>query len=175
MFPFTGTKVSYGHRHHGYPATDVFGCAATVVAPTGGTIDEARAVDPWIPKVDDPATRGGKFVSLIGDDGVRYYFAHLESVDVQPGDLVDPGSRLGVMGETGNARESVCHTHFGISRPCDGVEWVVRRGEVWPWNYLDAWRAGRQLSPVHEIAAIEASNAEACDVAAATTAGAGDA
>jgi murein DD-endopeptidase MepM/ murein hydrolase activator NlpD len=177
VFPFTGRKVSYGHRHHEYPATDVFGCGATVVAPTGGTIDQARAVDLWIPKVDDPATRGGKYVALVGDDGVRYYFAHLESVDVQPGDLVDPGSKLGVMGQTGNARKSVCHTHFGISWPCDGVEWAVRRGEVWPWKYLDAWRAGKQLSPVDEVALAEAADPDACDLADAVTAttGAGDA
>jgi murein DD-endopeptidase MepM/ murein hydrolase activator NlpD len=153
----------------------VFGCGAAVVAPTGGTIDDARDVDRWIPNVDDPATRGGKYVSLVGDDGVRYYFAHLESVDVQPGDFVDPGALLGVMGQTGNARESVCHTHFGISWPCDGVEWAVRRGEVWPWKYLDAWRDGRQSSPVDEVAAAEASNPEACDLAASAITGAGDA
>jgi murein DD-endopeptidase MepM/ murein hydrolase activator NlpD len=169
VFPFIGRKVSYGHRHHEYPATDVFGCAATVVAPIGGTIEQARAVDPWIPKVDDPATRGGKYVSLLGDDGVRYYFAHLETVDVQTGDLVDPGSLLGVMGQTGNAQKSVCHTHFGISWPCDDVEWAVRRGEVWPWTYLDAWRAGKQLSPVDEVAAAEASNPDACDLAGQAT------
>jgi peptidoglycan LD-endopeptidase LytH len=169
VFPFIGRKVSYGHRHHEYPATDVFGCAATVVAPIGGTIEQARAVDPWIPKVDDPATRGGKYVSLLGDDGVRYYFAHLETVDVQTGDLVDPGSPLGVMGQTGNAQKSVCHTHFGISWPCDDVEWAVRRGEVWPWKYLDAWRAGKQLSPVDEVAAAEDSNPDACDLAGEAT------
>jgi murein DD-endopeptidase MepM/ murein hydrolase activator NlpD len=173
VFPFTGRKVSYGRRHHDYPATDVFGCGATVVAPIGGTIDQSRAVDQWIPQVDDPATRGGKYVSLIGDDGVRYYFAHLESVAVQPGDLVDPGSLLGVMGETGNAQKSVCHTHFGISWPCEVTEWAVRRGEVWPWRYLDAWRAGKQLSPVDEVAAAEASSPDACELAAAT--GASDA
>lgn len=169
VFPFTGRKVSYGHRHGQYPATDVFGCGATVVAPTGGTIDEARAVDPWIPEIDDPATRGGKFVALVGDDGVRYYFAHLASVDVKSGDLVDPGSLLGVMGETGNARKSVCHTHFGISWPCESAEWAVRRGEVSPWKYLDAWRAGKQLSPVDEVAATEAANPDVCDLAVETT------
>ena len=68
VFPFTGKKVSYGHRHHDYPATDVFGCGADVVAPIGGTIEETRTIDPWVPKTDDPATRGGKYVSMLGDD-----------------------------------------------------------------------------------------------------------
>ena len=48
-----------------YPATDVFGCGADVVAPIGGTIDETRTIDPWVPKKDDPATRGGKYVSML--------------------------------------------------------------------------------------------------------------
>jgi murein DD-endopeptidase MepM/ murein hydrolase activator NlpD len=165
VFPFTGTKVSYGHRHHDYPATDVFGCGADVVAPIGGTIDEVRTIDPWVPKTDDPATRGGKYVSMLGDDGVRYYFAHLESVAVQPGDVVSGGDPLGVMGQTGNARKSACHTHFGISWPCGATEWAVRRGEIWPWKFLDAWRAGQQLSPVDEVAMVEAANPDACNLA----------
>jgi peptidoglycan LD-endopeptidase LytH len=165
VFPFTDKKVSYAHRHHDYPATDVFGCGATVVAPVRGKIEETRSVDPWVPKIDDPATRGGKYVSMKGDDGVRYYFAHLASVDVQAGDLVEAGDRLGIMGQTGNARKSACHTHFGISWPCSGTEWAVRRGEIWPWKYLDAWKAGQQLSPVVEITAAEAANPDACNLA----------
>lgn len=169
VFPFTGKKVSYAHTHHDYPASDVFGCGAEVVAPVGGTVDQTRTTDPWDPKVNDPATRGGKYVSMLGDDGVRYYFAHLESIDVQPGDLINGGASLGVMGQTGNAQKSVCHTHFGISWPCDGIEWAVRRGEVWPWKYLDAWRDGEQLSPVDEVAATEAEDPNACNLARAAT------
>ena len=165
VFPFTGKKVSYGHRHHDYPATDVFGCGATVVAPVGGTIAQTRTVDPWVPKVNDPATRGGKYVSLVGDDAVRYYFAHLDSVDVNPGDVVNAGDQIGIMGQTGDARNSACHTHFGISWPCGQNEWAVRRGEIWPWRYLDAWRAGEQLSPVDEVAAAVAKNPDACNLA----------
>ena len=118
VFPFAGRKVSYGRRHHDYPATDVFGCAADIVAPVAGEVDETRETDPWMPKVNDPATRGGKYVSMIGIDGVRYYFAHLDSVAVRPGERVGAGDDLGVMGQTGNARRSACHTHFGISWPC---------------------------------------------------------
>ncbi|HEY7626871.1 MAG TPA: M23 family metallopeptidase [Ilumatobacteraceae bacterium] len=165
VFPFTGKKVSYGRGHHDYPATDVFGCGATVVAPIGGIIEQTRRFDLWDPSVDDPSTRGGKYVSMVGDDGVRYYFAHLDSVDVWPGDVVTGGTPLGVMGRTGNARKSACHAHFGISWSCDAREWAVRRGEVWPWKYLDAWRAGEQLSPAAEVAAAEAEQPDACTLA----------
>jgi peptidoglycan LD-endopeptidase LytH len=147
----------------------VFGCGATVVAPIGGTIEETRLVDPWDPKVNDPATRGGKYVSMLGDDDVRYYFAHLDSVAVRPGDDVGPGAALGVMGQTGNARNSACHTHFGISWPCNVTEWEVRRGEIWPWKYLDAWRDGEQLSPVEEVSAEAAAHPDACTHAVEAT------
>jgi peptidoglycan LD-endopeptidase LytH len=165
VFPFVGKKVSYARRHHDYPASDVFGCGAFVVAPIDGRIDQTRTTDPWDPKVNDPATRGGKYVSMIGIDGVRYYFAHLASVAVTRGEEVVAGHGLGVMGQTGNARKSACHTHFGISWPCDHDEWAVRRGEIWPWTYLDAWRNDEQLSPVDAIAAAKADQPDACATA----------
>ena len=168
VFPFTGKKVSYGHRHHDYPATDVFGCGAVVVAPVWGTIEQTREFDPWDPKVNDPATRGGKYVSMLGGDGVRYYFAHLDRVDVDPGDDVDAATPLGVMGQTGDARNSACHTHVGISWPCQKNEWAVRRGKVWPWPYLDAWRLGAQRSPAAEVAATQAAQPDACNLAGLT-------
>jgi len=42
----------------------------------------------------------------------------------------------------------------------------VRRGEIWPWKYLDAWRTGAQTSPVDEVAKAEAANPDACNLAA---------
>ena len=130
VFPFVGRDVSYGTTHHDYPAVDVFGCGAQVVAPTSGAVLEISVEDRWDPAVDDPATRGGHFASLLGDDGVRYYVAHLDSVAVVAGQRVAAGDPLGVMGRTGNARNSACHTHLGISRPCPSPEWQVRRGTI---------------------------------------------
>lgn len=171
VFPFVGKRVSYGTTHHDYPAIDVFGCAAGVVAPTSGDVTEIRTTDPWDPKVNDPATRGGKYVTMIGDDGVRYYFAHLASVTTSVGARVAPGDPLGVMGQTGDARLSACHTHMGISWPCPTTEWQVRRGAIWPPKYLDAWRDGEQLSPAPEVQAAHAAQPTACaDAAAARSA-----
>lgn len=170
VFPFAGRDVGYGTTHHDYPATDVFGCGALVLAPTSGSVLETRTFDPWDPAVNDPATRGGLYVSMLGGDGVRYYVAHLETVTVQPGQSVAPGDQLGVMGKTGNARNSACHTHLGISWPCPDPEWEVRRGEIWPAPYLDAWRAGEQRSPAAEAAARQAELPDACAQAAAVMA-----
>jgi hypothetical protein len=43
--------------------------------------------------------------------------------------------------------------HFGISWPTKAGIWWVRRGEIYPWKYLDAWKAGKDLSPAKEVLA----------------------
>jgi murein DD-endopeptidase MepM/ murein hydrolase activator NlpD len=92
--------------------------------------------------------------------------AHFESIEtgIEPGVRVGIGQRLGLMGRTGRA--SACHVHFGISPPCPQPEWSVRRGVVWPYPYLDDWRAGGQRSPVAEVQAWVAAHPDACTVAA---------
>lgn len=101
-------------------------------------------------------------MTILGDDGVRYYSAHLQDLvaTVVPGRRVAPGDALGVVGRTGRAGS--CHLHFALSPPCPGTEWKVRRGVVWPWRYLDAWREGEALSPAAEVAAWSAANPRAC-------------
>lgn len=159
-----GQGAGYSHDHHDYPASDVFagGCGSSIIAPVNGTILEARREDAWVAAVDNPATRGGKSISLLGADGVRYYFAHLDSIDdaIQPGVTVAIGQELGLMGRTGKA--GACHVHFAISPPCPGKEWAVRRGVIWPWKYLDAWRKGEQLSPLAEVEQWVADHPTAC-------------
>ena len=88
-------NVSYGTDHHDYPAVDVFGCKALVIAPTSGTVTQISTVDRWPGSGNNPAYRGGHFVSLIGADGVRYYFAHLADVDIVAGQFVTTGTPLG--------------------------------------------------------------------------------
>jgi murein DD-endopeptidase MepM/ murein hydrolase activator NlpD len=166
VFPFAGREVSYPRDHHTYPAVDVFGCGALVLAPTSGIVNATRTEDLWDPATNNPAHRGGLYVSMIGDDGVRYYFSHFETVAVEAGERVNPGDVLGVMGQTGNARNSVCHTHFGISRVCPELEWQVRRGEIWPQPYMDDWRRGISSSPALEIMATAERDPDACARAA---------
>ncbi len=154
--------------HAGYPATDVFAaCGAEIVAPVTGIALEVRRTDRWDPSTDDPATRGGRSVSLLGDDGVRYYLSHLDEVDdaLTPGARVEVAQRLGTVGLTG--RTSACHVHFGISPPCPDPEWSVRRGVIDPAPYLDAWRADQPRSPADEVRAWLAADPDACARAAA--------
>ena len=142
--------ASYGPTHHDYPATDIFVVRGTrFLAVTSGVVEAVSRVDRWNPSLDKPWTRGGRFVSLVGDDGVRYYGSHLRSVaaGLGPGDRVRSGQLLGFTGQSGNARLSVAHLHFGISHPTRPTDWRTRRGEVWPFRYLRAWCAGRNLTP----------------------------
>jgi murein DD-endopeptidase MepM/ murein hydrolase activator NlpD len=158
--------AGWGTTHSGYPASDIFSaCGAVVVAPVNGTALEVRTQDDWDAAVDNPATRGGRSVSLIGDDGVRYYMAHFETIDpaLVPGGAVSVNQVIGTIGRTGRA--SACHLHFAISPPCPGQEWSVRRGVIWPYPYLDAWKVGEQLSPLAETTAWTAANPDACAIA----------
>ena len=150
--------------HASYQATDIFsssGCGTALLAPVTGMVDEV-VTNTWDPAVDDPATRGGNAVSIIGDDGVRYYLAHFQLIDpaITPGARVVAGDFLGEMGDTG--RTSACHVHFGLSLPCPNREWWVRRGVIWPDDYLASWQQGGNLSPLPELQAWFAEYPDAC-------------
>jgi murein DD-endopeptidase MepM/ murein hydrolase activator NlpD len=155
--------ASWAEEHHDYPATDIFvGCGAQVVSPVDATLLEVRTVDGYDPQADNPALRGGKSISLLGTDGVRYYLAHFDQIvdGLAPGGTVTAGQPLGEIGRTGRA--SACHLHFAISPPCPGKEWAVRRGVIWPYPYLDAWRGGEQRSPATEVSEWTAAHPDAC-------------
>ena len=155
-FPIAGCSVKYGKYHHDYPATDIDakkGCA--FVAPIAGVIDEVNAVDKWSGKTNLGADRGGLSISLIGDDGNRYYGSHLSKIEANiiPGLRVATGEKLGEIGSSGSARGTKPHLHFGISYPTEKGVWWVRRGvglekgKTSPWKYLQAWQVGKDLKP----------------------------
>jgi murein DD-endopeptidase MepM/ murein hydrolase activator NlpD len=58
---------------------------------------------------------GGKVIWM--NDSKRkhsYYFAHLDSQMVTTGRIIKQGDTLGTVGNTGNARRTRAHLHFGI-------------------------------------------------------------
>jgi len=158
IFPVANCEVNYARAHHDYAATDILAKAGCkFVAPINGVVDEVNRVDTWKSPPNLGITRGGLSVSIIGEDGVRYYGSHLRSIpaSIQPGVSVMAGRILGAVGATGSARGTSPHLHFGISWPTPADTWWVRRGEVLPWKYLDAWKSGKDLSPVKEVAALK--------------------
>jgi murein DD-endopeptidase MepM/ murein hydrolase activator NlpD len=155
-FPIAGCTVKYGKYHHDYPATDIDakkGCA--FVAPIAGVIDEVNTVDKWSGKTNKGADRGGLSISIIGDDGNRYYGSHLSKIEanIVPGYKVATGEKLGEIGSSGSAKGTKPHLHFGISYPTDKGVWWIRRGvglekgKTSPWKYLQAWQVGKDLKP----------------------------
>lgn len=151
-FPVQPPSIArYSTPHHDYPATDIFApIGSTVVAVTDGVVDEANRVHRWDRRIDDGATRGGLWVTLIGDDGVRYHTSHLFAVapEIEGGKRVYGGQTIGRSGKTGNAGTTRPHVHFGISRPTFAGDWINRRGQVWPDRYLKVWTRGEDLTPV---------------------------
>jgi murein DD-endopeptidase MepM/ murein hydrolase activator NlpD len=87
-----------GHAHEG---NDLFAPRGKpIYAPVSG--DAQR----------HPNGLGGNAIQLYGDDGVRYYFAHLDSYATTG--RVKAGTMIGAVGNSGNAAGTVTHLHFEI-------------------------------------------------------------
>jgi murein DD-endopeptidase MepM/ murein hydrolase activator NlpD len=156
IYPVSGCKTTFPWYHHDYPAADIkarMGCA--FVAPIGGVVQDVSRKDRWSGRTNLGQDRGGLSVSIIGDDGVRYYGSHLSKVEegIESGVRVEAGQKLGEIGRSGSARGIPRpHLHFGISYQTEPGDWEIRRGVVRPWKYLEAWKKGESLSPVKEVA-----------------------
>ena len=156
VFPVSGCKTTFPWYHHDYPAADIkarLGCA--FVAPIGGVVQDVSRKDRWSGRTNLGQDRGGLSVSIIGDDGVRYYGSHLSRVEdgIEPGVRVESGQKLGEIGRSGSARGIPRpHLHFGISYQTEPGDWEIRRGAIKPWKYLESWKKGESLSPVKEVA-----------------------
>jgi murein DD-endopeptidase MepM/ murein hydrolase activator NlpD len=153
VFPVDG-NASYAHNvHHDYPAADIIAnCGLTVRSVTDGVVLEVNRVDRWEKATNRGPDRGGLSISILGNDGVRYYGSHFAKITkgLSAGDEVAAGQEIGLIGRTGDA--GACHLHFGLSPVCKGKnDWWIRRGEVWPAGYLDAWRKGDNKSPATEV------------------------
>jgi murein DD-endopeptidase MepM/ murein hydrolase activator NlpD len=92
-----GAGRSGGRRHEG---VDMMGSRGTpIVAVTSGTA------------LAKHNSLGGLAVWLSGNNGFKYYYAHLDSFGAQG--AVNQGDVIGYMGDTGNARGTV-HLHFEV-------------------------------------------------------------
>ncbi|MDI9579452.1 M23 family metallopeptidase [Thermobispora bispora] len=158
VFPVQGCKVSYRRKLLVLPKTTIWakkGCA--FVSPVDGEVREVNTTDRWSPATDRGPDREGRFVTILGVDGVLYLGGHLDTVDpkVRPGLKVKAGDRLGTVGNSGNARNTASNLYFAISWPAPPEYWWIRRGMVKPWPYLEAWEKGnRTYSPREEMLAL---------------------
>ena len=104
-------------RHEGI---DIFAERGTpVVAPVSGVVSSIRN-----------GGLGGKSVWMRDHTrGHSLYFAHLDSQAVNSGKSVKTGDTLGFVGNTGNARNTKPHLHFGI--------YVRFQGAIDPYPFVD--------------------------------------
>lgn len=129
-----GAPRDGGRRgHHGI---DIFAPRGTpVVAARPATVTRVRTTP-----------IGGNVVWLRDDRGNSLYYAHLDRQAVTEGMHVQPGDTLGFVGNTGNARTTPPHLHFGVYRrgsgPLDPF-WFVHRPRVSvPTLAVDTTRLG---------------------------------
>jgi peptidoglycan LD-endopeptidase LytH len=92
-------------RHEG---VDIF-------APRGTPV--LAAADGRVTQVAANAVGGLVIWLADANGGVSYYYAHLDEHRVAQGDLVAAGDTIATVGNTGNARGTSPHLHFGIYRP----------------------------------------------------------
>ena len=99
-----GAARSGGRRHQGI---DIFAARGTpVVSATRGVVTRVGV-----------NRLGGQVVGVLGPGLEWHYYAHLERFGrFREGDLVRPGDVLGYVGNSGNARGTPPHLHYGIYR-----------------------------------------------------------
>ena len=147
---FFGADRDAGRRqHHG---VDIF-------APRGTAV--LAAADGFVRSVG--TNRLGGRVIWLSDTrrGQSLYYAHLDSQLVRAGTYVRVGDTLGLVGNTGNARTTAPHLHFGIYRrgegPLDPFPFLYRPpGEPARFG-ADTGRIGDLARVVHRAATVRAS------------------
>ena len=98
-----GAPRGRDRKHHG---VDIFAKRGTpVVASTQGVVAAVR-----------DSGLGGRQVWVIGPAGQRHYYAHLQdwAPGLAYGRIVQAGDVLGFVGDSGNARGTPPHLHYGI-------------------------------------------------------------
>ncbi|GIZ50409.1 M23 family metallopeptidase [Noviherbaspirillum aridicola] len=117
---------SGGRRHEG---VDIFAPRGTPVRSTTEGLILRRGSN----------RLGGKVVWVLGPGGHRHYYAHLDAyAHVRSGERIQPGAVLGYVGDSGNAKGTPPHLHYGIYTPS---------GPINPYPLLAAGRVNDARSP----------------------------
>ena len=113
---FGDSRDGGARQHHGI---DIFAARGTsVLAPAAGQVSRVGT-----------SVRGGNIIYVRDPEVlVSYYFAHLETQDIEEGTWVKAGDKLGTVGNSGNAITTPPHLHFGI--------YIRRQGPLNPYNFV---------------------------------------
>jgi len=111
-------------------------------APRDGGRREHHGVDIFAPRHTPFIAPAKSTVRYVGEGGIGghviwlldikrnyyYYFAHLQTDSVYKNQIVEAGQTIGTVGNSGNARTTAPHLHFGI--------YIPRGGPVDPINFI---------------------------------------
>ncbi|TSH77194.1 M23 family metallopeptidase [Acinetobacter sp. RF15A] len=112
-----GAARSEGRKHQGI---DIFARRGTAVLSTTQGIVRRVGTN----------SLGGKVIWITGPNLSHHYYAHLEdyAAHIQEGDWVEAGEVIAYVGNTGNAKNTPPHLHYGI--------YFSRQGATNPYPYL---------------------------------------
>ncbi|WP_347454871.1 M23 family metallopeptidase [Acinetobacter thermotolerans] len=114
-----GAARSEGRQHEGI---DIFAKHGTpVLSATNGIVRKIGTNN-----------LGGKVIWITGPELTNHYYAHLEDYaeHIQEGDWVEAGEVIAYVGNTGNAKTTPPHLHYGI--------YLSGKGAANPYPYLKA-------------------------------------
>jgi murein DD-endopeptidase MepM/ murein hydrolase activator NlpD len=122
-----GAAREGGRRHEGI---DIFSPKGTPVRSTTEGVISRVGQD----------NLGGNVVWIFGPGRQMHYYAHLERFgEFKAGDLVDPGDIIGYVGDTGNARGTPSHLHYGV--------YAAGHGAINPFPLLASQQAVSHTAP----------------------------
>lgn len=114
--PFTGrNRVTQAYTYKtasktGHGGIDIVGDDDTTVhAVESGTV---TMISKWDGKTKTGTQSYGNLVVVTDNNGCRHYYAHLQSIAVSKGQFVFVGTKIGVMGNTGNSFGA--HLHYEV-------------------------------------------------------------
>lgn len=91
---------------HYYNAIDLANqCGTPIYAAASGTVQRAVGNGLWNLGM-------GNYITILHGNGTVTYYGHLSALLVKPGDVVNVGQNIGLMGRTGDA--TGCHVHFEV-------------------------------------------------------------
>jgi peptidoglycan LD-endopeptidase LytH len=140
-FPVAGTKARTGSfwgasRDGGkrsHEGIDIFAPKLTPVI---------AAEDGYISAVRDGGLGGKTVWQRVRDMNISLYYAHLDKQLVSDGDYVKKGDTIGLVGNTGNAKHTPAHLHFGV---------YGFGGAIDPWPFVNKASKAAPIIPSKEL------------------------
>ncbi len=107
VVPVIGTVTShFGYRDHPVEGEIIFHYGTDIGADKGQ--DVLAFADGSVYAVGDSSSYG-LYIILQHDNGIETLYAHLDSVDVEGGDSISKGEKIGSVGDSGNATGPCLH------------------------------------------------------------------